>query len=87
MKPIDYKTKYLCLVKSIVIKEGIAGVNYSRALAKGSTLKQYEIGVIAGKLEAFAELLDEIKKIAYSEEKTKSSDFYPCADENGMVGT
>lgn len=37
-------------------------------------------------MEAFAELLDEIKTLEYNGEKTISSDFYPCADEDGMVG-
>lgn len=67
MKPIDFMTKYQHLVNSIVVKESIEETNYSRALAKGSKLKQYEIGLIAGKMEAYAELLDEIKELAYSE--------------------
>ena len=68
MKLIDYEEKYLRLVKTIVTKEGVAEINYGRALAKGSTLKQYEIGLRAGKMEAFSELIDEIKRLEYSEE-------------------
>ena len=104
MKPIDYKEKYLRLVKSIVTKESIAEINYNRALRRGdgTASKTYDIGLTAGKMEALTELLDEIKEPEYSEkeyfsgccdseiqdqdENVKSSDFYPCADENGMVG-
>ena len=90
MKPIDddFKKKYLHIVKSIVLKESIEETNYSRALANSSQLKDYEIGLTAGRMEAFCELLDEIKELEYhvQYENVKSSDFYPCADENGMVG-
>jgi hypothetical protein len=70
MKPIDYKTKYQCLVKSIVTKESIAEVNYGRALRRGdgTTSKTFDIGLIAGKMEALTELLDEIKEPEYSGE-------------------
>jgi hypothetical protein len=68
MKPVDYKTKYLRLVKCIVLNQSIEEINYARALANSSTLKDHEIGLTAGRMQAFSELLDEIKVLKYSDE-------------------